>query len=89
MVQKSGVHQLRLVVYPIYLQGFSTIPKVFFLNSPDFWTLLRVFDTCSCFHENHNTEVPGTSSKFVVDIPRFPPDKYPQPALPLQGTSHV
>ena len=29
MVQKSGVHQLSLVVYPClshYLQGFSTIP---------------------------------------------------------------
>ena len=26
MVQKSGDHQLRLVVYPIIYDGFSTIP---------------------------------------------------------------
>ena len=59
MVQKSGVHQLRLVVYPIYLQGFSTIPKVFFFSriSEPPWEYLRG----SCFHEIHNTEVGGFS----------------------------
>ena len=34
MVQKSGFHQLRLVVYPIIYKGFSTIPSG--LKSPDF-----------------------------------------------------
>ena len=29
MVQKSGVHQLRLVVYPIILQGLMTIPSAY------------------------------------------------------------
>ena len=42
MVQNSGKHQLRLVVYPIILQGFSTIQPV--VGWPwDFWTIHSMF----------------------------------------------
>ena len=52
MVQKSGVHQLRLVVYPIIWQGFSNIPGgcLGFLNQqygPKIWVgFLDVFFFC-------------------------------------------
>ena len=41
MVQKSCNHQSRLVVYPIFCKGFSTIPD----GWPwDFWTINPMFD---------------------------------------------
>ena len=45
--KKSGVYQLRLVVYPSYLQGFTTIQTVVW--PWDFWTINSANRGCVLF----------------------------------------
>ena len=56
MVQKSGDHQLRLVVYPIIYQGFSTIPGGW---DWDFWTINYVLRKKPWLFTRKNHPNPG------------------------------